>query len=368
MSALTGGISLSDHCSFRELLDTALSPEPWCIDHVRFDGSEFEIDGWALAPGGRHSEIAFTLNDRQFDNIEFPIARPDVAQVFWFKPGAENAAFRCRTRANLEDFKNGCVTLKCVDRGTGQPVREQFNWYYPDDRHSPSLPDAGRRLRVAGNESPEIFRLEGYTTFKKLDLALRRTQGKGIGGFDQILDWGCGCGRVTRYFSQLPNVTLTGVDIDFDNLNWCKQELGFGDFYRIPLHPPTELELSRFDLLIGISVFSHLKESDQIEWLYELNRIARPGAVLLMSVLGEATACRSSWDLSLWQAWKQRGIFASGNNDDLQGYIEDDEYYCNTYLTTDYIRGSWSRFFNIVEIIPAYIGNQQDLVILRKPG
>lgn len=357
---------MRDADSFRTLLDRTLSPEPWCIDHISFDGSEFEIVGWALAPGGRHSEIAFTLNDKLFETIDFPIARPDVAQVFWFKPGAENAAFHCRTRATLEAFRNGYATLKCVDRNTGRPLRQEFNWYYPDDRDFPPLPDAQRRLRVAGNQSPEIFRLEGYTTFKKLDLALRSTQGKGIGEFNQILDWGCGSGRVTRYFSGLPNVKLTGADIDFDNLNWCKQELGFGDFCRIPLHPPSELELSKFDLLIGISVFSHLKERDQIEWLYELNRIARPGALLLMSVLGEATACRSSWSASLWEEWQRKGIFSAGN-DDLRGYIEDDEYYCNTYVTSDYVQRSWSRFFKIVEIIPAYIGNQQDLVIMRKP-
>ena len=360
---------MSDTGSFRTLLDRALSPEPWCIDHIRFDGAECEIAGWALAPGGRHSEISFTLNDQPFDRIDFPIARPDVAQVFWFKPGAEKAAFHCRTRTSttLEGFRNGYVTLKCVHRETGLPVRQEYNWYYPDDRDSPPLPDAERRVRVAGNESSEIFRLEGYTTFKKLDLALRRTQGRGIGEFKEILDWGCGCGRVTRYFSQLPNIKLTGGDVDSDNLNWCKQELGFGDFYRLPLHPPTDLELSRFDLLIGISVFSHLRERDQIEWLYELNRIARPGSLLLMSVLGEATACRSSWDSSLWQEWQRRGIFSAGDNDDLRGYIEDDEYYCNTYVTPAYIQRSWSRFFKIVEIIPAYIGNQQDLVIMRKP-
>jgi len=364
---LAGGGLLSDTASFRTLLDTALSPEPWCIDHISLDGTELVIDGWALPPGGRHSDITFTLNDQPFETIDYPVARPDVAQVFWFKPGAEKAAFHCRTRATLEDFGNGYMTLKCVHRETGLPLRQEYNWYYPDDRSSPPLPDAGRRLRVAGNESPEIFRLEGYTTFKKLDLALRRTDGKGIGEFNQILDWGCGCGRVTRYFSELPNVKLTGVDVDFDNLNWCKRELGFGDFYRVPLHPPTELALSRFDLVIGISVFSHLRERDQIEWLYELNRIARPGALLLMSVLGEATACRSSWDFSLWQEWQRKGILSAGDNDDLRGYIEDDEYYCNTYVTPDYVRQSWSRFFKIVEIIPAYIGNQQDLVIMRKP-
>ena len=352
--------------SFQTQLDRALTPEPWCIDHISFDGSEFEIVGWALAPGGRHSEIGFTLNEELFETIEFPIARPDVAEVFWFKPGADCAAFHCRTRATSEAFRNGYATLKCVDRNTGQPVRQEYNWYYPDDRGYPALPDPARRVRVAGNESAEIFRLEGFTTFTKLDQALRRILGRGLGEFDHILDWGCGSGRVTRYFSGLQNVKLTGADIDVDNLNWCKRELGFGEFILIPLHPPTDLRLSSFDLLIGISVFSHLKEADQIEWLYELNRIARPGAVLLMSVLGEATASRSSWSHSLWEQWRSSGILCSSNSD-LKGYIEDDEYYCNTYLTTDYIRRSWSRFFNIMEIVPAYIGNQQDLVIMRKP-
>ena len=352
---------------FRQMLNQILTPEPWCIDDVKFDGKVLEMSGWALPPGGQHSKVTFMVNDQVFEQIEYPVSRADVGQVFWFKPGADNAAFRCRTAITRDEVsRNGCATLKCVDRETGLPFREEFNWYYPVDSDAPPLPDARRRKRVAGNESAAAFRLEGHSIFRKLDLALRRVGQGGISQFRNILDWGCGCGRTARNFYRLSDVKLTGVDIDLDNLNWCKANLPFGRFQDVPLHPPTRLEPDSFDLLFGISVFSHLAEREQSEWLQELRRIARPGAFLLMSVLGETTACQMKLDVSGWNEWRRTGIF-SLQNIDLQGYIDDDDYYCNTYMTNDYIQRTWSKYFQVIEIIPAYIGNQQDLVILRKP-
>jgi SAM-dependent methyltransferase len=353
---------------FQQMLDQTLTPESWCIEDVKYNGEVLEISGWALPPGGRHSRVAFMVNDQLFDQIEYPLFRADVGQVFWFKPGAGRASYRCRTSISRDEFfRDGCATFKCVDRETGLPLRQEFNWYYPDDTFAPPLPDAQRRMRVAGNESAEVFRLEGYSTFKKLDLALRRVGQGGLGQFQAILDWGCGCGRTARNFYRLPTSKLTGVDIDRDNLDWCKANLPFVEFQDVPLHPPTQFAPESFDLVFGISVFSHLSEPHQFEWLQELRRIARPGAFLLMSVLGETTACQTNLNLSQWEEWRKTGIF-SLRNTDLQGYIDDDDYYCNTYMTSDYIRRTWSDYFRVVEIIPAYIGNQQDLVILHKPG
>jgi SAM-dependent methyltransferase len=353
--------------TFQQMLNQILTPESWCIEDVQFNGEMLEISGWALPPGGQHSKVAFMVNDKLFEQIEYPLSRPDVGKVFWFKPGAERAAFRCRTAITRDEFfQNDYAALKCVDRETGLPFRQEFNWYYPDDTDAPPLPDPQRRKRVAGNESAEVFRLEGHTTFRKLDLALRKVGQGGLSQCQNILDWGCGSGRTARNFYRLANVKLTGVDIDWDNLNWCKANLPFGEFQDVPLHPPTRLAPASFDLLIGISVFSHLAEPHQLEWLNELNRIARPGAFLLMSVLGETTACQMRLDAVRWEEWRKTGIF-SLQNIDLQGYIDDADYYCNTYMTNDYVRRTWSNYFQVVDIIPAYIGNQQDLVILRKP-
>jgi SAM-dependent methyltransferase len=350
-------------------LDEALKPEPWCIDDLRYDGERFEMTGWALAPEGRHEMVTFSLNGAEFSEIAYPLARGDLSHQFWYKAGSDKAAFHCRTAIRREAFfGGGYATLKCLNRSTGQSFCEQYDWYYPDDAGLAELPDAARRQRVAGNENASIFRLEGFTTFIKLDRALRRASGKGLHEFSRILDWGCGCGRLTRYFKWLTAAAFTGIDIDADNLNWCREHLGFGDFQQVPLHPPTALPLSSYDLIIGISVFSHLRERAQVEWLYELGRVARPGAMLLMSVLGAASAGRAFWSAGQWQAWRDAGFFIVNDNHDLQGHITEDDYYVSTYMTDDYLRQSWSRFFEIVDIIPAYVGNNQDLVVMRKPA
>lgn len=370
-SAIPESIDISSTArggSFTTVLDRALGTEPWCIDNIIYDGNTLEMSGWALAPGGRHDLLTFTLNDREFEEREFPLPRADLGNIFWYKAGADRAGFRCRLPMKREElFRDGYATLKCVDRTTGLPVREEYNLYYADDTDGPELPDAERKRRVSGNDSALLFRLEGFSIFKKLDLALRRTMSKPLSGFRDILDWGCGCGRVTRYFYSLPDARVVGIDIDKDNVNWCRDHFKFGEYRAAPLHPPTDFEADRFDLIIGISVFSHLREKDQWEWLAELSRIARPGAAVLMSTMGEATVGRSSWPEELWNRWQETGFLAGANKTDLDEFIEDEDYYVNAYMTEDYIRRNWSRTFEILDFIPAYIGNHQDLVVMRKP-
>lgn len=55
-----------------------------------------------------------------------------------------------------------------------------------------------------------------------------------------------------------------------------------------------------------------------------------------------------------------------GSDPSLKGYIDDEDYYRSTFHTHDYIRSEWSKYFDIITIIPGYIGNNQDLVVMRK--
>ena len=356
---------------FAQTLDAMLRPEPWCVEQISFSpgfsgAGVFEMAGWALPPEGRHERVTFTVNKAEFDEVEYPLPRADLQRVFWYKPGADRAAFRCRTTMTKELlFREGFATLQCVYRATGEPICADHNYYYPDDQGLPALPDGPRRQRVSGDDRAETFRLEGYTIFVKLDRALRRIAKRSLGEFRRILDWGCGCGRLTRYLGRLPT-TVTGVDIDADNVSWCRRHLPFGDFHLVGLHPPTELEPSSFDLLIGISVFTHLRERDQLDWLAELSRVAAPGATLLMTLLGEGGVCRSPWTAALLEEWRHTGFVAFEDAHDLEGHIPEDRYYVTAYMTRERVLSSWSRFFTVKEIIPACIGSYQDLVVMRK--
>jgi hypothetical protein len=171
---------------------------------------------------------------------------------------------------------------------------------------------------------------------------------------------------MTRYLRRHRSESIHGVDVDAANVQWCREHLDFGRFREIPLHPPTNLEGSRFDLLIGISVFTHLREEVQFEWLEELSRIASDDAVLLMSVHGAASACRSGVSADTIGEWLVSGYCDLGTNPDLGDSVEDQSYYRNALHTQEYIRNTWSRHFDIIEIIPGFIGNHQDLVIMKK--
>ena len=119
--------------------------------------------------------------------------------------------------------------------------------------------------------------------------------------------------------SRLSSARITGVDVDPDNVAWCAAHLPFVAARTIPLHPPTSLRAGSFDLIAGISIFTHLSESVQLEWLEELRRLSAPGAILLMSIHGPvATAQRG--DLLLWRYVQAHG-FTDGRSRDLDDVL-----------------------------------------------
>src|SRR5262249_35975189 len=159
------------------------------------------------------------------------------------------------------------------------------------------------------------------------------------------------------YVPRFTPAQITGADIDADNLEWCRRHLPFGAFHRFPLQPPTELPSAAFDLIVGISVCTHLRQPEQVAWLRELERIAAPGGLLLLTVLSAANLTWSSFTPELYEQWRSSGFLVVGGNTDLRGHIDDDEYYVNTYMTHEHVRQSWSRFFTVRSIVPGLIGN-----------
>jgi SAM-dependent methyltransferase len=350
-----------------EALRSLIETKPWCIDTVRLDGTSLEFSGWAIAPDDEPSSVTFLVCDRAPDRVDYPQPSEDIRAIFWYLPQASRARFFCRAELTPEEVARPLV-FKFVRRETLEPINPDQNYYYlrPADDTLP-IPDSERRRRVVASESESGFRVEGFTAYVKLGKALERGFARGYPAFGRILDWGCGCGRVTRYLNRIGS-SVTGADIDGGSVEWCRLNLPFANFARIALHPPTSFPDASFDLLIGISVFTHLTEPDQREWLAELRRIAAPGAVLLMSVHGSATMARIGPPMDLIRTWRKDGFLDRGANRALDGVVDDTEkdYYRDIVHSPSYVRANWARYFEIVDIIPAYVGNLQDLVVLRK--
>ena len=364
---LKNTVNIGHSKEYSKILYSLLFPrEPWNIDNVKFHDKFLEINGWALAPQGNHQLVTFMINNTDFNQINYPTLRKDVKTVFWYYPQAEISGFTCRAKITKEKaLANGPITFKYINKKTKHPIYDYHNFYYFED--DLILPDATRMKRVQGNESEFEFRFIGYSMYATLELILKKVFNKSFDDFSNILDWGCGCGRITRYFKNLKNASITCVDIDSDNINWCKKYLEFGNFLTIPLHPPTSLKDNFFNLIMGISIFTHLKEKEQYEWLRELRRISADGAILLMSISSTSIICRSNLAPSIFNSWWKKGIYIVDYPFlDFENIIAEPDYYKAVFHTHDYIKKNWSKYFEIVAIIPACIGTLQDLVIMRK--
>jgi SAM-dependent methyltransferase len=184
-----------------------------------------------------------------------------------------------------------------------------------------------------------------------------------------VLDWGVGCGRVARHFPADHSDALTGCDIDRDNIEWCSRHLP-GTFVASQLTPPLPFGDASFDIVYGISVFTHFREAMQLRWLEELARVTAPGALLLLTTHGQTAIDFSRLSPAEYarvtQDVQRTGIVVSGTNTQLDGHAEHEGEYVNVYHSADYVRRTWGRFFDVLHILPGYILHH-DLVVLRKP-
>ncbi len=103
-----------------------------------------------------------------------------------------------------------------------------------------------------------------------------------------ILDWGCGPSRVLRHFPTLldNNCEIHGTDYNAKTIAWCRENIEGVSFSINRLNPPTEYPEARFDLVYGISIFTHLSEANHQLWFDELMRISKKDAVLLLTTHG----------------------------------------------------------------------------------
>ena len=353
-------------------LDSLVGPEPWVIDRITFTDDCFQIRGWALPPKSDPSLVTFTVNDREFREIHYPLDRKDIGDFFWFRAGAVSSGFICRMplsefrKEHVEDIHD--YVLNFVYKDSLSPVNKNHTYFFlnPSSERHP-VPDADRRRRVHGDDDEIAFLIEGYSAFRKIEDALMHTLKRSISDFSSILDWGCGCGRIARYLSSVEGPTYHGIDIDSDNIEWCRRHMEYGEYGVIPLHPPTRMPHERFDLILGISVFTHLREKEQIQWLGELKDLCKPGGVVAVTVLGDHGIFRGGLKYDEYSEYVEKGFLAWRRNPDLDDVLTEKEYYRNTFISRGYIEKTWSDFFEIRGFIRNYIGNLQDLVILQKP-
>lgn len=349
-----------------------LLPYPWFqLGNFHTDGDTLVIHG--IAPekidGQKGPEI--TLNGHLVGRYVTYRPAPAIEAQFWFVADkwkiSEFELAIPLTDIPLDDRPYFEIGL--TPSAPGQPVNPYKKQYYPKDLSAyQNVADGVRQKRVVNWIHSAGFVHEGYSHYHIYRTLAERIAGRSMTSFESLLDWGCGCGRVTRHMiaNREPNQRVTGIDIDADNVSFCASHYRGGEFQPVDLLPPTRFPAGSFDFVIATSVMTHLDEPTQFRWLEEIRRITRPGAVVILTVHGNTAVAWSNCGVPWLDNWERVGIDATMVLDHLKGFIPSDDYYRNTFHTQRYIRETWSKYFAIKSIAEGAIAHQDAVVMVRE--
>jgi len=234
------------------------------------------------------------------------------------------------------------------------------------------LPDLRLIHRVTGCEDVAKFDTRGHLDLEAFATALTGS-GRRLESFRHVLDFGCGCGRLLRRLRQrCPEASIAGCDIDGDAIEWVRENLPEVDARITGGLPPLPYAPGSFDLVIACSVFTHLDEAYQDAWLAELRRITMPGAMLLVTVLGNRGWRWHAENPLFASAHKVEGLAQQLSADGIVFWRDDGwecifpDFYHTTFHLPGYIETHWNQGFDVIGLHEGAIGYLQDLVVLHR--
>lgn len=318
----------------------------------RVGDSLLQLSGILSTPLHRKDQAVLTANGKPILEIQYGLYNPEYAYL-------GNVAFE--GSINLTDFSRemivrfGSVYLSDSSRAT--PSFQ--DWAWPLKNQEQPLPMLENMKRI-GSLEVDWFLFSGASFVEKLNDVIGQRSVKDI----SVLDWGCGCGRLTRHLINKGYGKVTGIDIDPMNIEWCKTNLTGANFILVSPDLPLKLPKACFDLIIGHSVFTHLKEIDQFLWLAELNRLLKPGGKAIVTVMANYSSAIEPFDNSSFITLQTNGILDLGwQNDGVDS--QKPGYYRRIFHSLDYIQKNWNAFFDVIAVLEGY-SDHQAAIILRK--
>lgn len=263
---------------------------------------------------------------------------------------------------------DGVIEIRCVDSATDSATVGRESWFIPDPALHLNVPDADRRFRVIGNRDLEGFLRLGATDAYRIRAAYENVTGKVFSDAGAVLDWGVGCGRVARHLAPSLGARFHGCDIDADNVSWCAANLP-GQFSSSKLEPPLPYPDNSFDVIYGVSVFTHLRKPWELRWLEELHRVLKPGGSILVTIHGRTAVDFAQLDPHTYETLIKRiedeGLTVTSSNNQLDGFVDHPEEYVNVFHSEQHVRKVWGSWFPTLRHLNGYIFTH-DLVVATK--
>jgi SAM-dependent methyltransferase len=233
------------------------------------------------------------------------------------------------------------------------------SWWWRKGPDRLPIPPPWLLFLVAGTADVSWFLRTGRLGFESLIETLSRN-GIEPRELSAVLDFGCGCGRVIRYWKDWKGTRIHGVDYNPRLVEWCRRNLPFASFAVNQSEPPLPFARGELDFVYALSVFTHLSESAQTAWMGEMARVIRPGGHLLLTTHGESYLDQLSEN--------ERSAFRSGALVVVEEAAQGTNL-CNAFHPVEYVKERLAREWEVVDFVPMGArGNpHQDLFLLRRP-
>jgi SAM-dependent methyltransferase len=180
-----------------------------------------------------------------------------------------------------------------------------------------------------------------------------------VSAMENILDFGCGCGRIIRHIGDYTKATLYGSDYNAKLIEWDRQNLPFARFSTNKESPGIPYKDGLFDLVYVISVFTHMKEDVQKIWVQEFARTLKSGGILFFTSHGNRftelldSSSFADYNSGKW-AYTVRG--PEGSN------------YFSSFFNHIYVEKNMTNDFTFLEHIPGreHTDLLQDIYIMKR--
>ena len=246
----------------------------------------------------------------------------------------------------------------------------------------PALPSDYFQLAVASLTGDETLK-RAFAVYKLFRTLIEKHH-KPLSDCDALLDFGCGWGRITRFFlKDIDGQKLWGIDQWKELVEQAQQLTQRCRFLHVEQDPPTEFSNDMFDVVFSYSVFSHIDEDQHKRWLAEFKRILKPGGLVIATTWERdhipflETVCAqqtSSWEDHYNRAIAERfpGAEKALADYDAGKFFHIDlgyptfPTYGETCIPKKYVYTEWAKLFEVLDYIDDRTVCQQDVIVARK--
>lgn len=247
----------------------------------------------------------------------------------------------------------------------------------------PGFPPEEMQRTIVGSSGAHALR-EGfnfYSTIKQYALELGVT----LSPDTRILDFGCGWGRIMRFFlKDVGEDNLYGVDVNPEMIDTCLKSMKYGTYGVVNPLPPLEFQPGSLDIIYAYSVFSHLAEPVHLKWIEEFSRILKPGGIIVVTTQARSFIefCKELRGRTHESAWHNMlaGLFQD-TEAALAAYDSGKFIYCATgggpalpnsfygeaLIPRAYVMEEWTRFLTFKDFLDDRNRFQQAVIVMQKP-